>query len=379
MGHRSEQRQAVGRDGRHLQLQRQVRNHGGQVSVARPLAVAVDTSLDMGGTDRHAGQRVGHRTSAVVVEVDADLGLEPAEHVPYDPVHLVGQRAAVGVAQHQGLGSCFFCRLQDPHGEFGVGLVAVKEVLGIQEDPEIVRSQEGDRVGHHGDGLVEGGPQRVDHVHLRRLGHDADGFGLRVDHVAQRLVVLGPHTGTPGRAERHQRGAGQVEFGGGAPEEFGILGVGPGPATFDEGDAEFVQLLGHAQLVIDRQRQPLLLGTITQCRVEDVHRIRQVGQVEVVASDSRLLVVVVVFVVAAASAATAVVSLLAEGQRVGVLRPAAVAVGMAVTVGLAIPFLGRRVGLVVEGGPVTRHSPTSPGTDRPCRGPHRSRSPGSAW
>ncbi len=117
VGHRGEQGQPVGRDGGDPQLEREVGYDGGQVGVARPLAVAVDAPLDVGGADRHAGQRVGHRAATVVVEVDPDLGLEAVEHGAHDPLHLVGQGSAVGVAQDQRLGAGLLGRLEDAEGE----------------------------------------------------------------------------------------------------------------------------------------------------------------------------------------------------------------------------------------------------------------------
>jgi len=38
-----------------------------------------------------------------------------------------------------------------------------------------------------------------------------------------------------------------------------------------------VELLGDAQLVVDRKRQAFLLATVAQCRVEDVDRARSAG------------------------------------------------------------------------------------------------------
>ncbi len=277
VGHRGEQGQPVGRDGRYPQLQRQVRHHGGQVGIARPLAVAVHAALHVGGPHRHTGQGVGHGAAAVVVEVHPDLGFEPVQHGGDDPFDFVGQGAPVGVAQDQGLGPRFFCGLEDPHGELRIGPVAVEEVLGVEEDPQVVGPQEGHRIGHHGDRLVEGRAQGVDHMHLRRLGDDADSRGLRLHEMAEGLVVLGPYASAPGGSESHQRGPGEVQLLRGAGEELDVLGIGAGPAALDEGHAEVVELFGHPEFVVHRQRQALLLRAVAQGGVEDVHCVGQVG------------------------------------------------------------------------------------------------------
>ena len=69
----------------------------------------------------------------------------------------------------------------------------------------------------------------------------------------------------------------------GPGEELGVLRVGAGPAALDERHPEVVELLGHPELVVDGQGQALLLGAVAQGGVEDVDRVGQVGQVEVVA------------------------------------------------------------------------------------------------
>jgi len=46
----------------------------------------------------------------------------------------MGQRAAIGVAEHEHLGAGLFGRLEDPQGEARVTAVAVEEVLGVEKD-----------------------------------------------------------------------------------------------------------------------------------------------------------------------------------------------------------------------------------------------------
>ena len=103
---------------------------------------------------------------------------------------------------------------------------------------------------------------------LHQVGQD--GVGLRL------------HAGPPGGAERHQRGGGQRQLLLGPGEELDVLGVGPGPAALDERDPEVVELLGHPQLVVDREREALLLAAVPQNGVEDVDGLGQLGDGEVV-------------------------------------------------------------------------------------------------
>ena len=82
--------------------------------------------------------------------------------------------------------------------------------------------------------------------------HTAD--VLRLDQVAQRGVVVDLAARPTRRAERDERARRQVELAGGAGEELDVLRVGARPAAFDVVHAEEVELLGDAQLVLDRRR-----------------------------------------------------------------------------------------------------------------------------
>ena len=208
------------------------------------------------------------------------LGALP--HVRHRLPDVVGQGAAVRVAQHQRLGPCFLGRGEDGQGEVRIAPVAVEEVLGVEEDAQVVLAQEAYRVGHHGHRLVEGGPQGLGHVTVPRLGDNAGDRRPGLDQVGQDGVGLGLHARPPGGAESHQGGGVERQLLLGPLEELDVLGVGAGPTALDEGDAEMVELLGHPQLVVDREGEALLLAAVTEDRVEDVHGLGQVRDGEIV-------------------------------------------------------------------------------------------------
>src|SRR5580692_7745208 len=58
-------------------------------------------------------------------------------------------------------------------------------------------------------------------------------------------------------------------------EEFGVFRVRPGVATLDKCDTEVIELFGDAELVVDRERDPLLLGSVSKRGVVDLHRGRE--------------------------------------------------------------------------------------------------------
>ena len=82
----------------------------------------------------HRHQRVGHGAAGVVVAVDAELRARALPHVRHRLPDVVGQGAAVRVAQHQRFGPRFLGRGEDGEGEVRVAPVAVEEVLGVEED-----------------------------------------------------------------------------------------------------------------------------------------------------------------------------------------------------------------------------------------------------
>ena len=55
----------------HFQIQD--RNNRSQIRIAAPLSIAVDRALNHDGTRMHGGYRVGHRQSAVIVGMNAQL------------------------------------------------------------------------------------------------------------------------------------------------------------------------------------------------------------------------------------------------------------------------------------------------------------------
>ena len=247
----------------------------GEIGVAGTLAVAVHAALHLRRPLAHGGERVGHSTATVVVEVGTELGGRPPANIGDDLLHLVGQHSAVRVTQDEGLGSRLLGGTDDSEGEVAVQPEAVEEVLCIEEDAQAVGAQEGDRIGRHGDRLVETRPEGVGDMEGRGFRDYADGLCAGPDEVGQHLVLVGLRAGAPRRAEGDKCGRLQVQLAGGPAEEGLVLRVGTGPAPFDVGDTQVVELLGYPQLVVDGERDPLLLGAVPQRRVVDGYGGRQ--------------------------------------------------------------------------------------------------------
>ena len=84
---------------------------------------------------------------------------EVVDDLAHDALDLVRQGAAVGVAQHEAAGALHCAAPSSTRSaELGVAVVAVEEVLGVEQHVEARAPQELDGVGHHRDAFVERGP-----------------------------------------------------------------------------------------------------------------------------------------------------------------------------------------------------------------------------
>ncbi len=267
---RGEALQTTFRQAGDAQLDLQVRDDRRQVAVARALAQPVERALDVTAAGAHRSHRVGDRAARVVVAVDADdhVVADMAVHVAHDGLDLVGQRAAVGVAQHHMAGALHDGGFQRPQAELRVGLVAVEEMLQVDHHHAPSGVQELDRVGDHQLAFLQRGLQRLGDLIVPTLGHDAHRARVRVEQVAQGRVVVGLAAGTACAAERDHRRRGQPQLRVRAGEELDVLRVGARPAALDVVHAEVVELLGNAQLVVDRGRHAFHLQAVAQGGVE---------------------------------------------------------------------------------------------------------------
>ncbi len=271
-------RQGCGGHQRPAVLQLQVGDDGDEVGVAGALPVAVHCALHVHHAGFDGGEGVGDGAAGVVVavdaEVDADLGC-----CGDDVAHPGRQHAAVGVAQDDDLRAGLGGGADDLEGVVGVGAVAVEEVLAVDEHPAAIGDEVAHRVRHHGEVLLQRGVQGAEDVLVMALRDDADHLGGRVQQRLHLRVLRSGGAHLAGGAEGHQFRVLQLQFTTGCgSEEGGVVGVCARPAALDEPESQLVQVARDLQLVADTQLQALLLGTITQGRVEDVEDVGGGGQ-----------------------------------------------------------------------------------------------------
>ena len=180
------------------------------------------------------------------------------------------EEPTVGVAQHADVGASTRGCLEHAQPVVAVVVVAVEEVLEVDEDPTSLAHEVLDGVAHHGEVLVQRGSERLGDMPDVGLGNQRDDGGLGVQQGLHLGVLADGEARSPRGAEGHQLGTRQVQLGSRPGEELGVLRQCAGPSTLDEANSEIVEQPSDRQLVGHRVRDALALGTVTQRRVVDV-------------------------------------------------------------------------------------------------------------
>ena len=248
-----------------LQLERRDDRH--QIGVAAALAEPVERALDLPRAGAHGGKGIGHRLLGVVVGVDADVVAgDRLAHRGDDGFDLVRQRAAIGVAQHDPTRARIIGGLGAGQRIFRIGLVAVEEMLAIEQHLAALGFGGLHAVADRGEVFLLRRLQRDAHVVVPGLGDEADGVGLGLEQRGQARIVRG----RAARPARHAEG-GEVspQFAVRA-EQFGVGRIGAGIAAFDIVDAEFVEHAGDRKLVGQREVDAIGLRAVAQRSVEQI-------------------------------------------------------------------------------------------------------------
>ena len=243
-------------------FQQQDRDQGGKIGVATTLPQPVERALDLPRARVDGGQRAGDGVFGVVVGVNAQMIPRDAcrDHGAGDAANLIGQRATIGVAKHDPTRARVIGYADRFQRVVWIGLVTVKEMLGVEERLAPLGDKMGDGfgdvVGVLGQRDAEGGFD----VEVMGLADDADGFGARVEHGGQHVVILSRHARAFGHAKggepclRRRRGV----------EKSAVGRVGAGPAAFDVIHAKRVERAGDLAFLIGGELHALGLLPVTQ-------------------------------------------------------------------------------------------------------------------
>ena len=256
----------------HAHLEHEVGDHAAQVGIAAALAKAVDGALHQHRAHAHRGQRAGDRHAAVVVAMDAHAAGEFPDDGLYGVAHVLGQRAAVGVAQHEEGSARVPCGAQRLHRVARVGGIAVEKMLRVKEHRLARGGQEAHGLGDHVEVFLQGGAQHVGDMEVPAFAKYRD---VRTAHVGQHVqpgVLMGLRAHAPGGAERHQLRI-LKPHAAHALEQLGVARVAGGIARLDKVHARLVQPTDEQLLILQRKRDGLTLRAVAQRGIVDVHSI----------------------------------------------------------------------------------------------------------
>ena len=246
-----------------FQLQR--RDDGNEIGVAAALAEPVERALDLARAGAHCGERIRHRLLGVVVRVNANMiaGNFRAD-LADDLFDLVRQRAAVGVAQHDPARAFVVSGLGAGKRVGRIGLVAVEEMLAIEQHFAALGLGRAHAVADRGEVFLLGGLERDAHVIVPGFGDEADGVGFGRQHRGKPRIVGGRTARPPRHAERGDFRARRPLF----SKEARIGRIGAGIAGLDIIDAELVEHARDRKLVGKREIDAVGLRAVAQRGIE---------------------------------------------------------------------------------------------------------------
>ena len=181
-----------------------------------------------------------------------------------------GQRAAIGVAQNQQVGSRLFRGLERLQGIGRVGFVAVKEMLGVIDHFPAMGFQEGHGIPNQVEIFLQRDAQGHFHVQVPGLPEDRHHRRAGFDQRLQILVVGHAVARVAGAAKRREFGVLQFQFPR-ALEKGHVLGIRAGPAAFDVVHSQFVEFPGDVELVFQGKRDVFALRAVPQSRIVDLN------------------------------------------------------------------------------------------------------------
>src|SRR6476660_9454557 len=224
--------------------------------------------LSLSGAGAHRGERIGHAIVGVVMHVDADMIAGDVLHnIGHDPLDLLRQRAAIGVAQHHPAGAGLVGRLGAGERVIGIGLVAVEEMLAVDERLAPRGDDGRNRLSDGLQILLEADAERHLDMEVPGLGDETDGRCLRREHRLEARIVRDRAAGPLGHAEGGELGQSKLLRRG---EELRVGWSGAGISRLDIVDAEHVELLGDQPFVLEREVDALGLRAVPERGVIEI-------------------------------------------------------------------------------------------------------------
>ena len=202
----------------------------------------------------------------MAVDGDGDGG-ECLNDLFGDPVCLVGEDAAVRVAQAQAVRAGVEGAFERIHRIRLVRFEAVKEVFGVEDDLFALLREKADAAADHFEVLLGGDFQHVGGVADMALPEDGDVFRPRGEQGFKVAVLCGVCALAAGGAEGDDVRVFQLHAAD-ALKKLHLRGVGKGVARLDEVDAEIVEGTDDLYFVLHGEGDVCSLRSVAQGGIE---------------------------------------------------------------------------------------------------------------
>ena len=265
--------QPLGRDLRRKPLgefgfEQERRDHRREVGIPAALADAVERALDLTAPAAHRHQRVGDRVLGIVVGMNAQMAARhDGRDIGDNPLDLMGQRPAVGIAQHNPACASVIGRFGHGQRIGSVGLVAVEKVLAVHHRFAATSHDGPHRLIDALEVFLVGDPERDPHMIVPRLGNETDRARLRGQNRLQARIVLDRPARPLDHAERGERRRREVRL---AVEKLAIGRICARKPALDVVDAKIVEHARDPALVGQRKIDARRLRAVAQGRVEQI-------------------------------------------------------------------------------------------------------------
>ena len=185
--------------------------------------------------------------------------------------HIMGQRATVGVTQHNPARAGIIGRLGRSNCIIRIGLEPVKEMLCIKQRLAPLPCDMCNGCFDIFDVFVQRYPQRSLHMKIMRFTHQTNRRSARIHNRRQHIVVVSGPTGPFGHPERCHGCTGLWH----GLKKLGIRGVRPRPTAFDVIDPKIIQHRRYRVLFCCRKLHALGLLPVAQCGVIKIQTLHQ--------------------------------------------------------------------------------------------------------
>jgi len=225
--------------------------------------------LNLEGAFFHCGDGIGDTESAIVVGVDAHLGLrEAGSDGAYDGGDFRWKAASICVTEDEAIGSRLGGGFQRAKGIIVIGGVAIKKVFRVVDDLPALFLQKSNGIGDHAEIFNGGGTEDFFDVKEPAFPENGDDGGFGLEEKPDLGIVGSFDVGSAGRAESGEFTGAPAEFSG-FGKKIPILVVGTGPTAFHVVKSVGCEPFGETKFIGKGEVDAFALSTVAKGGVVD--------------------------------------------------------------------------------------------------------------